>query len=491
MGSITVVGLGAGDFGLITLETWEKIQNASTLLFRTAVHPSIEEIRKRGIKVNSFDNVYDVRKTFEEVYTEIADSVLQHALADEDVVYAVPGSPLVAERTVTLIRMLAKEKNIDCEILPGMSFVEVLYVKLGIDPIDGLTIIDSADADNLPAELPTALVITQVYNTQTASDLKLSLMERLGDEFEIALVQNLGLNNEKITWLPLYELDRQSDINHLTSVFVPQLPQKAARFDLAPLENVMATLRAPGGCVWDIEQTHKSLRRYIIEEVYEVLEAIELEDTELLCEELGDLLLQIVFHARIAEESGMFSMQDVIDGVTEKLIRRHPHVFGDISVADAGEVVLNWEAIKKEEKKSSRKSVLDGVPNGLPALMRADKLQNKAAKVGFDWDNIAPVWGKINEELTELQAAAAAGDKAEIAAELGDVLFSVVNLARFLKVDSELSLNQTSHRFSERFRFVEKKVAASGRSWADFSLTELDLFWNEAKQALKQSLVSK
>lgn len=488
MGKITIVGLGAGAFGLITLETWEKIQNADVLLFRTAKHPTIDEIKKRGIAVQSFDAVYDKRATFEEVYHEIADVVIARAQSGQSVVYAVPGSPLVAERTVTLIRDMAAQRGIVCEILPGMSFVEVLYVKLGIDPIEGLTIIDSADAASLSGELNTALVITQVYNAQIASELKLSLMEQFDDEMQIALVQNLGLADEKIIWLPLYELDRQKGIDHLTSVFVPKQTCAATQFDITPLKEVMATLRAPGGCIWDMEQTHRSLRRYMIEEVYEVLEAIEQEDAALLCEELGDLLLQIVFHARIAEESGLFSMQDVIDGITAKLIRRHPHVFGDVSVCDAGEVVLNWEAIKKAEKKDSRPSALDGVPAALPALLCADKLQQKAAGVGFDWDNIDPVWEKIKEELVELREAVAKKNAVEMENELGDVLFSVVNLARFLKLDSELALNQTSRKFSERFRFVENKVRASGRSWKDFSLPELDSFWNEAKQTARRKV---
>lgn len=488
MGKITIVGLGAGSFGLITLETWEKIQNAEALLFRTAKHPTIDEIKKRGIAVQSFDTVYDEKETFEEVYHEIADAVLARAESGQSVVYAVPGSPLVAERTVMLIRDMAAQRGIACEILPGMSFVEVLYVKLGIDPIDGLTIIDSADAASLSGEISTALVITQVYNAQIASELKLSLMEQFDDEMQIALVQNLGLADEKIIWLPLYELDRQRGIDHLTSVFVPKQVSGTTQFDITPLKEVMATLRAPGGCIWDMEQTHQSLRRYMIEEVYEVLEAIEQEDATLLCEELGDLLLQIVFHARIAEESGLFSMQEVIDGITRKLIHRHPHVFGDVSVRDAGEVVLNWEAIKKAEKKDSRSSALDGVPAALPALLRADKLQQKAAGVGFDWDNIDPVWEKIREELAELREAVAENNKAEMENELGDVLFSVVNLARFLKLDSELALNQTSRKFSERFRFVENKVLASGRPWKDFSLSELDSFWNEAKQTARHKV---
>jgi tetrapyrrole methylase family protein/MazG family protein len=306
-------------------------------------------------------------------------------------------------------------------------------------------------------------------------------METYPDDFEVTLVRNLGLPDEEIVTVPLYELDRQPSIDHLTSVYIPAFTQQEKTFEFEPIVDVMKVLRSPGGCVWDIEQTHTSLRRYIIEEVYEVIEAIDLEDSELLCEELGDLLLQIVFHARMAEETGSFSMQDVIDTVTEKMIRRHPHVFGDVSVRDAGEVVLNWDAIKRKEKGDARKSVLDGVPKDLPSLMKAYKLQQKAAKVGFDWDNIAPVWDKINEEIAELKKAIQENDKANIEAEFGDVLFSLVNLSRFLHVDAEVSLNMTNNKFIHRFSYIENSVIKEGKEWEKLTLEELNKYWDESK----------
>jgi tetrapyrrole methylase family protein/MazG family protein len=246
--------------------------------------------------------------------------------------------------------------------------------------------------------------------------------------------------------------------------------------------DIMARLRSPGGCVWDIEQNHRSLRRYIVEEVYEVLEAIDLAEGDKLCEELGDLLLQIVFHARIAEECGEFSVQDVVDTVTDKMVRRHPHVFGDISVRDAAEVIVNWERIKRREHPGERPSVLDGVPKGLPSLMRAFKLQAKAAKVGFDWNSVAPVWEKIYEELDELREAADGGPKEAVEGELGDVLFSVVNLARFFDIEPETALNVTNNKFIRRFARVEAAVKGRGLKWKDFTLEQLDDLWNEAKK---------
>lgn len=481
LGELNIVGLGPGPLGLLTLEAWDLLKAADAVLLRTAKHPTAAGLKERGIKFTSYDGVYDAQPTFDAVYDFIANDCLEQVNKGKKVVYAVPGSPLVAEKTVGLIRSLAAGRRITVRIVPGMSFLEVLYVRLGLDPIAGVTILDSADLAALQDRPSTGLIITQVYNRQVASDAKLSLMEFYGDDHQITVVRNLGLDDEEIHTLPLFELDRLALIDHLTSVYVPPQQAGTSRFELSPVVDIMARLRAPGGCIWDIEQTNQSLRRYFVEEVYEVLEAIDLKAADRLCEELGDLLLQIVFHARVAEENGDFTMQDVIDGVTAKLIRRHPHVFGDISVRDAGDVVLNWEQIKKQEKGHERLSVLDGIPPELPALMKAYKLQEKAAKVGFDWDNIAPVWEKIEEEISELKTAMKTGDKEALEGELGDILFAVVNLARFLKVDAEIALNVTNSKFKRRFAHIEAAVRAKGVPWEQLTLVELDRLWDEAK----------
>jgi len=484
MGNITIVGLGPGAFGLITVETLELLKAANPLILRTAKHPTVSEMRLRGIEFTSYDHVYEEKDSFEEVYMAIASDCLAQAAAGENLVYAVPGSPLVAERTVILIRQLGKEQGITVNVLPGMSFLEVLYTRLAVDPIEGLTVLDAIDVSSLPPELATALVVTQVYNPHIASEVKLALMEYYPDDYEVVVVQKLGLPEEQIVPMPLFELDRISGIDHLTSLYVPRKP-RVEQFTLDPIREIMATLRSPEGCVWDIEQSHKSLRRYLVEEVYEVLEAIDLEQGDKLCEELGDLLLQIVFHARIAEETQVFTMQQVVDGITQKMVRRHPHVFGDVTVRDAGEVLLNWDAIKQREYGSERLLVLDGIPKGLPSLMRAYKLQAKAAKVGFDWDNIQPIWDKVQEELTELKTACEQGLTTEMEGELGDVLFSVVNLARFLKIDGEVALNVTNNKFIRRFSYIENKVRANGLKWEKLGLNELDIMWEQAKKQEK------
>jgi tetrapyrrole methylase family protein/MazG family protein len=251
----------------------------------------------------------------------------------------------------------------------------------------------------------------------------------------------------------------------------------------------MRRLRGPGGCPWDAEQTHGSLRRYLIEEAYEVIEAIDKNDPELLKEELGDLLLQPIFHAAIAEEQGEFSMGEVIETICDKLVRRHPHVFGDQVVKSAEEQVENWERIKKREKGEERKSALAGIPPQMPALMKAQKLTEKAARVGFDWEHVDQVFAKVLEELHELEETMVAGDQVRMEAELGDLLFAIVNLGRFLSLDPEQALERTIFRFTRRFTYIEDALHGSGKSMKDTNLAEMDLLWEEAKAKERGQLV--
>lgn len=507
MGMITIVGLGPGAVGHLSLETMSIMQGCEQVILRTAVHPTVAELAKQGVKYISCDDLYEAGASFEEVYQNVVDRVLA-ATHKGDVVYAVPGSPLVAEKTVVLLREQAKAQQLQLVIKPSMSFLDLAYVDLGIDPIAGLRIIDAQDFGAIADAGQYPLMITQVYSQLVASDLKIALMENLADDYEIYFLRNMGLSDAECRPVQLFELDRQPQIDHLTSVYVPplgdeEMPSAIMAFgedkdadaeaaedmvattsfddvDIQPLVDVMRTLREPGGCPWDQEQTHASIRSNMIEEVYEYLEAVDADDTEGMREELGDMLMQIVFHARMAEEADRFDLQDVIDEVVDKLIRRHPHVFGETKVQGSDEVLVNWEAIKKTEK-TERKHVLDGVTQGLPALLRAYKLQSKAAKVGFDWPDVSGVWDKVQEELGELQEALASGDKLAAEKELGDVLFAIVNYARHHKIEPEVALNGTNNRFAKRFGHVEACVEASGKNWQDFSLSELDKFWDEAK----------
>ncbi|HEY6874041.1 MAG TPA: nucleoside triphosphate pyrophosphohydrolase [Geobacteraceae bacterium] len=250
---------------------------------------------------------------------------------------------------------------------------------------------------------------------------------------------------------------------------------------------IMRKLRGPGGCPWDAEQSHESLKRYLIEETYEVIEAIDANDPALLKEELGDLLLQPVFHTAIAEERGAFTMDEVLEAINDKLVRRHPHVFGEERVKTAAEQVENWERIKKGEKGTERKSALAGVPPHMPALMKAQKITEKAARVGFDWEHVDQVFAKVLEELRELEETMSTRDEALMEAELGDLLFAIVNLGRFLSLDPEQALGKTIARFSQRFAHVEESLHAAGRHMKDATLEEMDLLWEEAKEKERES----
>ena len=247
--------------------------------------------------------------------------------------------------------------------------------------------------------------------------------------------------------------------------------------DIQPLVEVVKKLRSHNGCPWDKVQTHESLRRYFIEETYEVVDAIDNKDMPNLREELGDVLLQVVFHSQLAEEAGHFTLQDVINDVAEKMIRRHPRVFSP----ENDEKSYTWDELKAQEKGNIRKSVLDGVSKGLPALVAAQKLQDKAGKVGFDWDELEPIWAKVSEEIGEFKEAVALKDRENMEKEAGDVLFSLINLFRWYKISGENALNRTNTKFRQRFLHVEACVNQSDRSWEDFSLAELDAFWEEAK----------
>ncbi len=257
------------------------------------------------------------------------------------------------------------------------------------------------------------------------------------------------------------------------------------------LLSLMKRLRGPGGCPWDAEQTHESLTRYLLEETYEVIEAIETHSPELLKEELGDLLLQPVFHAAIAEENGVFTMKDIIATLCDKLIRRHPHVFGDMQIADSAAQVENWEQIKKQEKGAERKSALSGVPPNLPALLKAQKITEKAARVGFDWEHVDQVMAKVMEELHEFEEAMLANDSDHMEAELGDLLFAIVNLGRFLSINPEEALRKTILRFQQRFSHVEASLQAANLQMKDTPLAEMDRLWEEAKKLENVKTASK
>ena len=481
---IEIIGLGAGDLDQLPFGVYKKIMQAQHLYLRTKEHPVIPELEKEGLSYTSFDSIYEKHQQFEAVYEEIAGLLLKRA-ETEEVVYAVPGHPLVAERTVQLLLERGSNAGVEVIIGGGQSFVDALFQALKIDPIDGFQLLDGTSLQVELLQQNQHIFISQVYDQFVASEVKLTLMERYPDDYLVTIVTAAGSKEEEIIQVPLYELDHQIKVNNLTSVYVPPVKdEKILLKDFSKLREIIAVLRGPEGCPWDKEQTHESLKKYLIEETYEVIDAIDNGDVDHLIEELGDVLLQVMLHAQIGEDEGYFSIDEVIEGISEKMIRRHPHVFGSTKVENTEEVLQNWQEIKKKEKGEIEESILEGVSLSLPNLIRAFELQKKAAKVGFDWQEITPALEKVKEELQEFEAELTEmNEQSEFAKkEFGDLLFAFVNVARFLKIHPEEALFATNEKFIRRFRFIENQVAESGRVFTDFSLQELDQFWDEAKQ---------
>jgi tetrapyrrole methylase family protein/MazG family protein len=462
IGRVVVVGLGPGDPRLVSLAATEAISSSAHRFVRTVRHPSAHLVEP----ALSFDDIYEQAPSIEAVYAGIVDALAEAAGRHGEVLYAVPGSPFVAERTVELLRV---DGRVEVRLVPSLSFLDLAWDRLGIDPVDsGVRLVDGHAFAVAAAGQAGPFLVAQCDTRMVLSEVKLAVDEGPA----VVVLQRLGLPDEAVFEVPWDDLDREVEADHLTSVWVPALAAPVAA-ELTRFTELVRTLRAR--CPWDRAQTHQSLTRHLIEETYEVLDAIAGLDGGdgygALEEELGDLLFQVAFHATLAAEAGQFDLADVARGIHDKLVERHPHVFGP-----PGHPVPNWEEQKKAEK--GRASVMDGVPRNLPSLLYAFKMQSKAASVGFDWKNAAEAWPKIGEELDELRAAIDEGplDGPAVNDELGDVLFSVVNVARHLGVDPEASLRAAAAKFRTRFVAMEARAAATGAPIDD------DL-WDEVKNA--------
>jgi tetrapyrrole methylase family protein/MazG family protein len=322
------------------------------------------------------------------------------------------------------------------------------------------------------------VMVAQIYSRMVAAEVKMTLNTVYPDEHPVRLLHAAGTENEIIEDIQLYEIDRSELIGNQTVLYVPQLGEGTS---FEAFQEIVAHLRAPDGCPWDREQTHESLRTGLMEEAYEVLAAMDADNSAGMVEEFGDLLLQIVLNTQIASEEGEFTMADVLKGIYDKIIRRHPHVFGELLLDDVQGVLKNWEKLKAVERANSNepeKGLLDGVPLALPALSQAQEYQDRAARVGFDWKEIGGVLDKIIEEIQEIRESK---NKDELIAELGDLFFALVNLARWKKVDAESALRATNMRFKKRFAYVEQGAKKQGRKMSEMSIDEIETLWQEAK----------
>jgi len=489
MNKITVIGLGAGNLEQMPIGVLNRLKQAVHIYLRTEKHPVINDLKAQGVTFQSFDYLYEEEGSFNDVYAEITKQLLEKAKEEPSILYVVPGHPMVAEKTTQILLQVGPAQGIEIEIMGGQSFLDAAFTALKVDPVEGFSLLDasSLQRDHLNPHLH--LLITQVYDQLTASDAKLSLMEVFPDDYEITLLYSAGIVGEEAAHrIPLYELDHHfKEVHNLALIYVPPTrDERILNRQFATLRDIIAILRGPEGCPWDKEQTHQSIRKNLIEETYEVAEAIDWDDPDALCEELGDLLMQVMLHGQIAEDEGNFNVEDIIQVLNEKLIRRHPHVFGEREAETSQEVVKNWEEIKAEEKREkgidpTKQSLLSGVPKDLPALMTAYKLSRKAAKVGFDWDQLEDVYAKIEEELSEVKEA---NGTLEVKEELGDLLFAVANLARFLKIDAEEALALTNLKFKRRFHYIEEHLQ---KPLEEATLDEMEELWQQAKKEEREA----
>ncbi len=440
---ITVVGLGPAGAELVTSTALAAIERSSRSFVRTTRHPAASVMGD----ATSFDALYEQAATLDEVYVGIVDSLLDAALEGRgEVVYAVPGSPRVAERSVELLVDDARvgAGRVEVEVLPALSFLDLAWVRLGVDPLaEGVHVVDGHRFAAQAAGRCAPLLIAQCDSAAVLSEVKLAFGDTTPET--VWVLQRLGSSDESVAEVPWHDLDRVVVPDHLTSLWIPRFESPVGA-ELADLVELVRTLRER--CPWDREQTHASLTRYLLEETYELLEAIEELDEESgegyehIEEELGDVLFQVLFHTTLGAEAGQFTLADVARTVNEKLTRRHPHVFAGLEVSSTEEIARNWEQIKREEK--GRVGILDGIPGNLPSLLYAHKLQRKAQALGWE---PAPFAVPAPTALTDDES-------------IGDALFALVAVAREAKVDPESALRASATRFRARVEQEQRDVQA-------------------------------
>jgi tetrapyrrole methylase family protein/MazG family protein len=451
---VVVVGLGPAGTDLLLPAARAELERVPVRFVRTARHPAVADLAAEGIDLTPLDHHYEQSADLDGAYAGIVAELVAAARAHGEVLYAVPGSPATAERTPALLAAAGAQ----VVVVPGLSFAELAWNRLAVDPLDGAHVVDARRFAVDAAGLAGPLLVAQCDSRLLLSDVKLVLLEHLPADTPVVALHHLGLPEEEIRSVALEDLDRDVEPDHLTSLFVDTGRQRIAS-ELATFYALVERLRGPGGCPWDAEQTHRSLARHTLEEAYEVVEAIEqlpfdapagdVDATETeygaLADELGDLLFQVFIHSVLAREAGAFTLADVARGIHDKLVRRHPHVFGDVVAVDADAVVTNWEQIKKAEKGAA--SVVDGIPDGLPALLYATKLLRKAESVGID-----PVALVRDGRAARLEAL----DPAAREEAVGELLAAAVVAARRAGVDPEVALRGWAARAREHVRRIEQ-----------------------------------
>lgn len=474
---VVVVGLGPGDPGLVTAATTAEIARATARFVRTTRHPTAALVPG----ARSFDDLYERCATFEDVYAGIVEALVAAATEHGEVLYAVPGSPLVLEDSVDRLR---RDSRVETAIVPALGFLDLAWRAVGADPVSAsVRLVDGHRFEVDAAGERGPLLVAQVHDREVLSRVKLAHEDATGDE-PVTILHHLGLPDERVVPTTWSEIDRTMEPDHLTALWIPRLATPIAG-EMARLHQLARTLRER--CPWDREQTHESLVRYLVEEAYELVDALHSLDpgapstVDALVGELGDLLYQVEFHSVLGEEAGLFTIADVARTVHDKLVRRHPHVFDGARAETASDVEAAWDRIKRGERGESA-SPFEGVAGAAPSLAYAEKVQQRARSRGFDWPDSAGPLEAVAAELAELRDAAGtsrAGD------ELGDLLFSAVNAARHLGIDPEAALRCAANRFRARVERAVELAAERGVDTASVGQDVLDGLWRQAKADLQ------
>ncbi|MGN6361115.1 MAG: nucleoside triphosphate pyrophosphohydrolase [Thermomicrobiales bacterium] len=496
--AIVVVGLGPGDAGLMTRDTLDWLASGRPVWLRTRIHPTVAQLPDAA-RWSDFDALYEQADNFDALYAAIVAALLDAALAagDGPIVYAVPGHPTIGESTVARLREAAPARGVAVAIVPALSFLDTIAPLLPLDPlrdnlqlVDGLALAAALDAEPFsggvwPLSPLRPALVGQVYNAATASAVKLALGRFYPDDHPVTVLRASGVAGAETTHtVPLHELDHRTagEADHLTSVFVPALAPEAATRVAQGLQAITARLRAPDGCPWDREQTHQSIRANFLEETYEALDALDAGDMDAFREELGDVLLQVYLQSQMAEEAGEFTLEEVYDAIATKLVRRHPHVFGDLIATDSGQVLRNWDQIKETERRAKGRraekaapSALDGIPRSMPALARAALTQDRIDRLAADHRAAADFRAALDQAVAALNSSTDHDT-------LGAALFALAGLARLAGLDPEEALNAAITRLATRFKSLEATIRATGRDWHSLTAEELAGLWEDAAQ---------
>lgn len=493
---ITLVGLGPGSMNLLTLQAWRVLEDAQEVYLRRR-HPFIVEIAPHA-EIRTFEDLLPTADSPEKDDEQVVAEVLRLGRRPGGVVYAAPGHPLADDISSPQVLERAEAEGLPVRIVDGMGFLEAALSALGIPRQSQVSVVEaeSLSLAHVPTFPTGSPAVIARLSDRNAAGVQQALLGLYPAEHSVRLVdaamapRAAGILDAKIENLHLDQLaaslpqnrEAQTSVQPAATAFL-YVPALDPETSFEAFLEVVAHLRAPEGCPWDREQTHQSLRGSLIEETYEAIDALDALDLAGMAEEFGDLLLLILMQAQIAADQGEFNVTDVIRGIQNKIVHRHPHVFGEEAASDAKTVLRNWERLKAEERAANGKaeaSLLDGISSALPALIQAEQYQKRAAHVGFDWFDVSGVRAKVEEEMGEVDEAETPEQRAS---ELGDLLFAVVNLARWYQVDSENALRETNRRFHKRFTAIEKTARQQGRAISELSLDEMEAIWQAAKKA--------